>query len=91
MSLTLDTPTQVGAFAAAGDAFAALAAIRPTDPRALAAIGTVVALLAPSFAELADYLAARGLPPIPEDDYLEMLNAARGFALTVATAGKQEH
>lgn len=89
--LTLDTPTQVGAFSAAAEAFAAVSRLTPPDPRALAAAGTVAALLAPTYQELAGYRAERGLPPIAEADYLEMLRSAQGFALSVATAGETEH
>lgn len=89
--LTLDTAVHVGAFGAASEAFAAVARLTPPDPRALAAAGTVVALLAPQFQELADFRAAAGLPPIDQESYDAMLAAARGFALTVATAGQREH
>lgn len=89
--LTLDTPVQVGAFSAAAEAFAAVSRLTPPDPRALAAAGTVVALLAPSYQDLSAFRAAAGLAPIEENDYVEMLRSAQGFALSVATAGETEH
>lgn len=89
--LNLDTPVQIGAFAAAGEVFATIARLDPTNARALAAAGTVVAVLAPTYEELAQHHAAAGLPPIPEADYTAMLASARGFALTVATSGETQH
>jgi hypothetical protein len=89
--LTLDTPMQVGAFGAAAEALTAISRLNPPDPRALAAVGTLVVLLTPSWEELASYRAAAGLPPMDEKSYLEMLAAAQGFVLAVAGPRETQH
>lgn len=87
----LETPLQVGLFAAAATAFHAIVTRVPADPAGLAAIGLITAAIAPTYEELAAHHAAAGLPPIDERGYQEMLAAARAFAGTVATAGEVQH
>lgn len=89
--LNLDTPVQIGAFSAAGEVFATIARLDPTNARALAAAGTVVALLAPTYQELAAHHAAAGLAPVDEKSYEEMLTAARTFAAAVAGPREVQH
>ena len=88
---TIDTSSQCGLFSAAAAAFQSIVTREPADPAGLAAIGLITAALAPTYQELADHLAATGHPPIDQEGYEAMLASARGFTLTVATAGETQH
>lgn len=89
--LKIETRDQVQLLAAAATAFDTIVRLNPPDRHALAAIGLLTAALAPSYQELVAHHAAAGYPAPDEKGYAEMLAAARGFAITVVTAGEVQN
>ena len=85
------TNLQMGLFHAAGITFAAVQRLNPAAPGELAAAGLLTAALAPTFEEFRDHMVSQGRPTPDPKQYAEMLESARGFALTVATAGETQH
>lgn len=88
---TLSTETQAGLFAAAVAVAETLKRIAPDETHAFAGAAHIIAVVAPTHAELTDWQRSEGLPTIDKAAYEEAVHAASLHALVALASPGVQH